>query len=164
MIGSLIAIMLCVMWAVPAPPNLTVESVAYRVIPHQRTRYYSVPGHYSSSCDGAGTIIGNSASWNSGCSGTATPAQTYPVTAQWVEVWNQVKANGNVYVLYCRANWRGSNCLHLNPGDHFEARVDGNTMWIYGRKGGNLGKQIKSKMTMLDMRPIEEAARSPIPR
>lgn len=145
-------------------PDLTIQAVAYRVIPHERVGYYTVPGHSTSTCYGAGAVMGDNASWNASCYGSTTPAQTYPIRAQWVEVFNQVTANGNVYLLYCKASWRGSNCLHMNPGDTFPARVEGTTMWIYARKGGNLGKQVESKMRMLDMRPATEASRAPMPQ
>jgi hypothetical protein len=38
-------------------------------------------------------------------------------------------------------------------GDSFPAEIDGHTMWISARKGGNQGKPIRAKYKILDIRP-----------
>ena len=43
-------------------------------------------------------------------------------------------------------------CLPLNDGDRFEAEIKGTTMWVHALKGGNLGKAVKIKYKILDVR------------
>lgn len=64
------------------------------------------------------------------------------------------RPSGMQYTISCRANWIGSNCQPMIDGDTFSARIDGNTMWITGRKGGNQGKEVRAKYKILDIRPI----------
>ncbi|HXJ44604.1 MAG TPA: hypothetical protein VNH18_35280 [Bryobacteraceae bacterium] len=64
-----------------------------------------------------------------------------------------------IYTITCTANWVGSNCSWLNPGDFFNAEIDGKTMWIGAARGGNQGKRIKIKFAIRDVRekPAEQA-------
>ena len=61
----------------------------------------------------------------------------HPVTISSIEVFNQVESDGMVYTITCSANWVGSKCSWLIPGDIFLAETQGTTMWITGGKGGN---------------------------
>ena len=70
-----------------------------------------------------------------------------------------------VYTVRCSAHWVGSNCSWLVPGDRFSAQLQGTTMWVDARKGGNMGKEIRPKFQVLDMRAkpataIAKAAKS----
>jgi hypothetical protein len=38
-------------------------------------------------------------------------------------------------------------------GDTFSAEIDGKTMWISARQGGNQGKLVRIKYKILDIRP-----------
>ena len=53
----------------------------------------------------------------------------------------------------------------MNDGELFHAEIDGTTMWIEARRGGNQGKKINIKYRILDIRPVEiipvAQARSP---
>jgi hypothetical protein len=41
-------------------------------------------------------------------------------------------------------------------GDTFPATIEGNTMWLTGRKGGNRGKEVQAKYRILDVRPVAQ--------
>jgi hypothetical protein len=41
----------------------------------------------------------------------------------------------------------------MTDGDTFQAEIDGTTMWVHGRNGGNQGKEIRVKYKILDIRP-----------
>lgn len=73
-----------------------------------------------------------------------------------LDVKNVVEANGMRYVIVCRASWSGSSCGPLNDGDRFPAEIEGTTMWIEARKGGNQGKKMRIKYKILDIRPVKE--------
>ena len=142
----------------PIPPqlpagNFMVKAVGYRVIPHERSSYFAIAGHSNTSCYGSGTYFGNSASGTVNCSTVTTPPQYRSLTIRSIEIYDQVEADGMIYTIRCTANWVGSNCSWLTPGDVFSAEIKGREMWITARKGGNLGKQIHAKYQMLDRRP-----------
>lgn len=140
----------------PEPPtdgHLTVTAIGYRVIPHERTNYYTIAGHSNTTCYGSGTYMGFTASATVNCSTVTTPPQYRSLTIRSVEVFNQVEADGMIYTIRCTANWYGSSCSWLTPGDRFSAAVKGRDMWITAHKGGNLGKEIHAKYQMLDRRP-----------
>jgi hypothetical protein len=137
----------------PPDGHFSVKAVAYRVIPHERTSYYTIAGHSNTSCYGNGTYFGNSVSGTVDCSTVTTPPQYRSMTIRSIEVYNQVEAGGMIYTIRCSANWFGSNCSWLTPGDTFSAEIKGRDMWISARKGGNLGKAIHAKYQMLDRRP-----------
>jgi hypothetical protein len=42
----------------------------------------------------------------------------------------------------------------MNDGDQFLAEIDGTTMWVSARRGGNQGKPIRIKYKILDIRQI----------
>jgi hypothetical protein len=144
--------------ATPLPPledgPLTVTSIAYRVIPHYRETRYQVPGHSNTSCYGSGTYLGGGfSSATADCSTTTTPSQEIYGRTGYLEIFNQVESDGIVFTLRCTARWYGSSCSSLEPGIKFAAEVKGKDMWITGRKGGNMGKEIHAKYQMLDRRP-----------
>ena len=144
----------------PNPLTGTATALAYRVIPHERTSYYQAPGYSNTTCFGNGTYFGNSVSTFANCS-TVTQAPIYrPVSVVSVEVFNQVDINGLVFTIRCTASWVGSNCNWLRPGDTFPTEVKGTTMWVTARKGGNMGKEVRSKYQILDMRPRPEASQA----
>ena len=132
---------------------LMVLAVSYRAIPHERTTYYQTQGYSNTSCYGSGTDTGYWTNLNLNCQTVTTPPQTIPITVRSVEVYNRVEAGNMVYTITCSARWVGSHCSWLIPGDSFQAEVNGTTMWILGRKGGNMGKPIKAKFRLLDVRP-----------
>jgi hypothetical protein len=136
-----------------AHATVLVRRLGYRVIPHESTTYYQTPGQSNTSCYGSGTYYGYSATATVNCSTVTTPPQNHAITIRSVEVYNQVEAGGIVYTMKCTAHWFGSNCSWLAPGDNFQAEINGTTMWITARKGGNLGKEIRAKFQLLDMRP-----------
>jgi hypothetical protein len=132
--------------------TLTVRALSYRAIPHERTSYYQTQGQSSTSCYGSGTDLGYSTSISLNCQTVTTPPENIPITVRSLEVYNLVEANGMIYTITCTAHWVGSNCTWLIPGDTFQAEVKDTTMWITARKGGNMGKKIRPKFRILDMR------------
>lgn len=132
--------------------TILVRALAYRAIPHERTTYYTTRGYSSTSCYGSGTDWGYSTTLNVNCQTYTTPPETIPVTVRSIEVFNALESNGMVYTVTCTAHWIGSKCAWLIPGDTFQAEVRGATMWVSGRKGGNMGKPIRTKFRILDLR------------
>jgi hypothetical protein len=141
----------------PVDGPLSVTAIGYRVIPHFRTMSYQTPGHSNAICYGSGTYFGNTASATADCSTVTTAPQERQSTVGYIEIYNQVEANGMVFTLRCTRSWLGSNCSSLIPGDKFGAEVKDRTMWITAHRGGNMGKEIHSKYQLLDVRPKSEA-------
>ena len=92
------------------------------------------------------------------CSGRTTMnCQTYDGGPQT----NVVEANGLRYTIACVGSFAEryvagvmKNCPNLKDGDRFQADYDGKTtMWVYAKKGGNLGKPITVKYHVRDLRP-----------
>ncbi len=136
-----------------AKETLIVTALSYRAIPHQKTTYWRTQGSSNTTCYGSGTYWGYSTTINVNCQTTTIPPENIPITVSSIEVYNQVEANGLVYTITCTAHWVGSKCSWLIPGDNFQAEVKGTTMWIIARKGGNMGKEIRPKFRILDIRP-----------
>jgi hypothetical protein len=132
--------------------KLTVTSLAYRVVPHETTIQYQTPGRSDSRCYGSGTYFGYSSMVTVNCSTVTIPPETRSTTIRMIEIFNQLEADGMVYTVRCSAHWVGSNCSWLIPGDRFSARMQGTTMWVDARKGGKMGKEIRPKFQVLDMR------------
>ena len=139
--------------------TISVRAVGYRAIPHERTSYIRTPGYSNTSCYGNSTDMGMWTNLNLNCSTVSTPPTVQPVTIRYIEVYNFVEANGMGYTIRCTAHWVGSSCSWLIPGDTFPAEVKGTTMWIVGHKGGNMGKEMRTKFALLDMRPIQPSQR-----
>ncbi|MHB8501420.1 MAG: hypothetical protein ACYDCG_19820 [Candidatus Acidiferrales bacterium] len=139
--------------------NLQVTSLSYRAVPWQNTTYYRTQGQSNTDCYGSGTDYGYGSAVSMNCTTTTTPSQMYPITISKMFIYDQVESDGMVYTITCTANWVGSNCSWLNPGDIFNAQIDGKTMWVGGARGGNRGKRIKIKYTIRDVRekPAEQA-------
>ena len=133
--------------------KLVVHALAYRAIPHERTTYHRTQGYSDSTCYGSGSDWGYSTSLKINCQTITTPPQDVPITVRSVEVYNALESNGSVYTVTCTAHRIGSKCSWLIPGDTFEADVRGTTMWVEGRKGGNMGKVMRTKFRILDIRP-----------
>jgi len=146
--------------------TLTIRAVAYRLIPHERTTSYTTPGYSNSSCYGSGN--GTATDWgymttinvntHTNCQTVTTPPHEYSHTRRTMEVYNLVEANGMGYTIRCTASWVGSACSGLTPGDTFSAEVKDTTMWIIGRKGGNMGKEARAKFRIMDIRPLPSVA------
>jgi hypothetical protein len=105
------------------------------------------------------------------CSSVVVPPTDIPINVSWIEVYNEVLANGMVYTIKCTAHWIGSACSPLRIGDIFTAEVEGNTMWIIAHRGGNMGKSIHPKFKILDLRaeatraaPAQPATINPVPQ
>lgn len=132
--------------------KLIVRAVAYRAIPHERTMHYRTQGYSNTTCYGSGSDWGYSTNLNINCQTVTTPPQDIPVTVRSVEVYNALESNDLVYTVTCTAHWVGSKCAWLIPGDSFQAEVSGTTMWVTARKGGNMGKEMRTKFKILDIR------------
>jgi hypothetical protein len=86
---------------------------------------------------------------------------------------NIVEANGMLYTITCGLRSTGTifdtqllwkRCKWLIDGDTFPATINGHTMRIHGRKGGNQGKPVWIKYRILDIRPVPEALRPKLPQ
>jgi len=145
--------------------KVTVRAVSHASQVNERTSTYTTPGTSNTNCTGVGTTVGSTTTATANCQTTSTPAQTNQVTSRTVDVVNVVElrslsytANGTQtvitqYTIRCTAHWVGSSCGPMIDGDTFPAEIDGNTMWIVGRKGGNQGKEVRVKYKILDIRP-----------
>jgi hypothetical protein len=79
------------------------------------------------------------------------------ISGSRLDVQNIVESPSERFVIVCTASWAGSNCSPMLDGDRFEAEYDGKrTMWITGKKGGNLGKRVVAKYRVLDRRSTAE--------
>ena len=134
--------------------TFTVRGLAYRVIPHESTSYYRTLGYAHTSCYGSGAYFGYMVDLNAYCSTFTIPSENIPFTVRSTEIVNQVESeDGMVYTITCTANWVGSNCSWLNPGSIFGFEIKGTTAWITGTRGGNMGKEVRAKFEVLDIRP-----------
>lgn len=87
-------------------------------------------------------------------------ANCEPQTVGSAYLWgvvNYVEAKGWVYKVSCVPKRIHSSCGLLNQGEFFDVIVEGHTMWISGRKGGNQGPESRMKVTILDIRPLPKA-------
>jgi hypothetical protein len=133
--------------------SLMVRAVAFSSRINEHTSRYTTPGKSDTNCSGTGTTVGNTTNASANCQTTSTPAQTHQITSRTIDVKNVVEADGTRYTIVCRANWIGSNCAPLIEGDLFQAEIDKDTMWLVSHKGGNQGKGVRMKNTILDIRP-----------
>lgn len=137
--------------------SLSVHAVSNQKQTYQRTSTYTTPGTSNTNCSGSATTIGDTTTGNANCQTQSTPAQTHQITATIWEVTNIVETDGMRYLITCRGNWRGSNCAPMTDGDYFQAELEGTTMWIEARRGGNQGKKVRIKYKVLDIRPTSAA-------
>jgi hypothetical protein len=110
---------------------------------------YTSPGQANTNCSGTADVNGTATSTgygttnvngtvnsNTSCNTTYTPPQT--TNGNWVTVenasWVTDVATGDQYLIQCTAHWRGSKCSYL-AGGSYEADLEGNSIWITGRKG-----------------------------
>ena len=109
----------------------------------------TVPGKTNTSC--APGIWGSV-----NCQSTNTPAQTINVPVQRLDVRNLVDGDdGTRYTILCSTTSSRNHCFPMErPHEQFGAKVDGKTMWVYAQLGGNMGKKVKIKFTIIDERPI----------
>jgi hypothetical protein len=121
------------------------------------TSTYQTPGQSQENCNGTATTIGNTTNGTANCNGTYTAPQQHNITVSRLDVVDRVRTqNGQIYTIVCSAHWVGSNCSPLIDGDTFPAEIDGSTMWIGARKGGNQGKEVKVKYKILDIRQLPQ--------
>jgi hypothetical protein len=135
---------------------LTVRAITHASRLNEHTSAYTTPGTSNTNCSGTGTTTGNTTNATANCQTTSNPAQTHQLTMRTLDVVNVVQAGGMQYTISCTAHWRGSNCGPMIDGDTFPAEIDGNTMWITARKGGNQGKEVRSRYRILDIRPLTQ--------
>jgi hypothetical protein len=117
---------------------LVVRAVSHETQAFQRTSTYTTPGTSNTNCSGSASTIGSTTTGTANCQTQSTPAQTHQITANSLDVRNIVEANGMRYII---------------DGDSFNAELDGTTMWVEARRGGNQGKKIRIKYKILDIRP-----------
>ena len=128
---------------------LTVRAVTHTSWVNQSTSTHVTPGTEKTNCAG-----GN-------CRTTYTPAQVNQTTNRIVDVTDLVEANGSVYTITCKATWSGSNCAPMMDGEEYPAEIDGETMWITNHKGGNQGKEVRTKYKILDIRAAQPEPPAP---
>jgi hypothetical protein len=138
-----------------AGQSVQVTALANRVIPHVKTSVYHTNGYSNTSCYGSGTWNGNFGTASANCSTVSAPPRDIPTSVSWTEVFNRVQVGNQIYVITCKAHWIGSNCGTLEPHYIFPAEIDGLTMRIIGRKGGNMGKEGRIKFKILDIRAAQ---------
>lgn len=143
--------------------QVVVRAVSHASRLNRSTSSYSTPGSSNSSCSGSATTAGSITNGTANCQTTFTPAQTRQVAISTLDVTDVVVAEGMRYVIVCRASWRGSNCVPLTDGDMFPAEIEGTTMWIEARRGGNQGKKMRVKYKILDIRPEVVASGEGVP-
>lgn len=153
-----LALLCCtsVLWAAKDKIQLTVVAVTHDSQIVERTSTYTTPGTNNTNCSGSATTVGNTTSGTANCQTTSNPPQTRQITARAMFVTDVVEANDMRYTITCRAGWVGSHCAPLIDGDSFPAEIDGNTMWLSARVGGNQGKQVRVKYKILDIRPVPQ--------
>jgi hypothetical protein len=132
--------------------TLTVRAISHDSQLNEFTSTYTTPGSSNTNCSGSGTTTGSTTNATVNCQITSTPPQTHQITSRTIDVVNIVDAGGMRYRISCRASWVGSNCGPMVDGN-FPAEIDGKTMWIVARKGGNQGKEVRIKYKILDIRP-----------
>jgi hypothetical protein len=162
--ATLAGLLVSLTFAVAAKDKIfvTVRAVSHTDEFRSRTSQWTTPGSANTSCsgsaNGSATTIGNTTTGTvygtTNCQTTSTPAQVHQITRSIRDVSNIVVANDQRYLITCRASWVGSNCAPMIDGDEFQAEIDGTTMWVKARKGGNQGKEIRVKYKILDIRPI----------
>lgn len=129
-------------------PRIAVEVVETQTTERQVT--YTVPGsasHSITNCNGNATAInlGGSmatASGNSNCTTTTTPGRPPRNVVSSIEQTHVrvIMPDGRHATLWCQGGFR--SCHTLEAG-HYDAQVDGNTVWMYTYDLG--GKEHKTK-------------------
>jgi hypothetical protein len=132
--------------------TLTLHAVARPAMPYETKPW---TGQYSgTSCSGSEMYWGYSSPLDVNCQPLPTPPQAIPITIRRVVVQGQLEGNGKVYTVACTAHWVGSGCGWLIPGGTVGAEVRGTSMWVNTSRGGNIGKPIRVKYRILDVRPV----------
>ena len=161
---------LLLMFSIPtfaAKKILTVKAVTHQAEVREYKTSYTLPGspgYSNTNCmgnaTGNATDFGNTTSiymnGNVDCHTTTTaptPPETKYIRISRGFVTNIVEGEGFRYTIQCTANWVGSNCVPLIDGESFPAEIDGATMWLRARRGGNQGKLLKIKYKIVDIRP-----------
>lgn len=126
---------------------VTVEALAYRIVPQQTTTYYQTPGQAYTSCYGQGQDFGMFTNLRMSCNTTYTDPTQIPITWRFADVYNLVETPTQRLVIACRAGWRWSKCSWLRPGDVFGATLKGGTLEINAIREN--GKTVKVKYRIL---------------
>jgi TonB family protein len=122
-------------------------SLSYRIIPFHRHTDINLPGYARSSCYGSGSAW----SYSVNCSSYATPPSSIPIDIAYVDVYQQVRLDGLIYTMKCRAHWVGSACHGLIPDTVFRARIDRTEMRVPIHIGGNMTKMLTAKYKIVDI-------------
>ncbi len=142
--------------------KLIIRAVTHAAQVNERHSTYVTPGTSNTTCNTSGnaTAIGlpgmvtANGTATSNCQTTSRPAQVHEVNRSTVSVMNVVEADGLRYKIVCTAGWAGSNCSQMTDGEMYEAEIEGTTMWVAARRGGNQGKLMRVKYQVLDIRPV----------
>jgi len=181
-LSALLAGMLLLGWATSGlageRKTLTVRAGASATQINNRPYAYTTPGYSTANCNSNGNESGtvnstgpNSATVNATANSTTNCSGSY--TSPSTVVGNSVTVNnsdwvtdvntGDLYLLQCTANWRGSKCSSLIEGDIFSAEIRGYDMFITGRKGL---KPVTVKYKVLQFRPraamVKASAATPV--
>lgn len=99
----------------------------------------------------------NSSCWNTK-NGVSCSSSSYGGDQKAIYHFQQVVRgnDGNTYTLGRTASWAWSNTSQLEAGETFPAVIKGKNMYITGRQGGNQGRKVTLKYTILDIRPGQE--------
>lgn len=152
-IGLLVA---GVAFGADAVRHVTFKAVATKVEDHTSANSFTLPGNQQTTCTGSSNTVGGSTVGAANCQTTGTPAQTIPYRGGYTTIFNQVEADGFTYLLGCNTSpFRA--CSMLIIGDSFPAEIKGTDVVVTGPRGGNMGKMVKVKFRLLDMRPTAEA-------
>lgn len=138
--------------------RLLVTAISYDSARTESTMVINRPTNSNTACSGTGTNSGPYSTAQVNCN-TRTTGGPQAFNTSRLDVTNIVEAKGQRYTIACTGSWSGSKCSTMETGGIFEAEYDGKrTMWIIGHQGGNLGKRVKIKYRVLDMRPVVATA------
>jgi len=137
--------------------SLEVRAISHSV--SQQTYQVTSPGHANTHCSGGTVTTGSTTSGTANCQTTSTPSTTSERAVVYVR--QIVEADGMRYTITCTARWIWSGCTTLDDGDRFPAKIKGYSMSVTGHKGGNMGKEVRIKYRIVDMRPAARGTNDP---
>lgn len=140
--------------------EITIKSLAFTSLPYYSTTVYQVsPASSNTYCNSTGdgninanvysmpggaTVSGTTnTNINTNCTTTYRPAQNGQFTRRIIYNYNLVEGAGYRYELLCTANWIGSKCAYLIPGQSFQATIQGSDMLIAGINAKGKTKEVK---------------------
>ena len=120
-----------------AEPPPTIQVVAVEAVAQrgQASSVWNSP--QNTYCSGSATTTNmGTVSNTTGTANCQTTGGPQTITRNWVDIENVVEDREHQarYVISCRANVVWSKCTRLVTGDVFPARIDGDTMRVYGAK------------------------------